>query len=150
MSNITLGGFLWAPSKDHWDDILDIIDKKYGIIHAKKYKFSSVDDLERVIIKLYENDNVPLDKIKRVKVKLLKKYEPVCVNFFFQVDKDQLHQHNDRYIVPEVIEMKKNIRKKYRDNIDNYKRDIIIHISDNAKQTTYVNNLIDNYIKKKK
>ena len=149
MSTIILGGFLWAPSIEYWDDIIDIIDKKYGILHIKKYKFSSVDDLERVILKLYENDNVPIDKIKKVKVKLLKKYQPICVNFYFEVNKDKLVEHKGRYIVPEVIDMKKSIRKKYRNNINNYKRDIIIHISDNSKQTSYVDNLISNYIRKK-
>ena len=44
--------------------------------------------------------------------------------------------------------MKRSIRKTYRDYIKNYKRDIILHISDNKVQTSFVDNLVDNYIKK--
>lgn len=149
MSDIILGGFLWAPSEKYWDDILNIIDKRYGLIHVKKYKFGSTYDLEKVILKLYENDNVPLEKIKKVKVKQLKKYDPVCINFYFQVKKNDVNMHNNKISVPDVIDMKREIRRKYRDNIQNYKRDIIIHISDNPKQTSFVDNLIENYIRKK-
>ena len=145
MTEIILGGFLWAPSIEYWNDILDIIDENYKIIRVKKYKFGSFEDLERVIIRLYENDkSAPLNKIKKIKIATLKEYEPVCLNFYFKVK-----SNGNVKKIPDVIEMKKMIRHKFRDNIRNYKRDIIIHISDNPKQTSFVDNLIDNYIRKK-
>ena len=143
MNEIVLGGFLWAPSIEYWDDILKIIDERYELINTKKYRFSSFEDLERVIIKLYENDrSAPLDKIKKVKIKSLKKHPSVCLNFYFKIPLDTNYKEN-------VINMKKEIRNKYKSHIENYRRDIIIYISDNEKQTSFIDNLIDNYIKKK-
>lgn len=146
---IILGGFLWAPSKQYWHDIIDFISKDYEIIRIKKYKFASMKDLERVIIKLYEDDNIPLDKIKKVKVKALDQYAPVCLNFYFKIKNPITEDYHGRMIVPEVIKMKQQIRKKYKKHINNYKKDIIIHISDNPQQTDSVDNLIDSYIRKK-
>ena len=156
MSEVIFGGFLWAPSRKYWKEILSIIDKKYELIHTKKYRFESHADLERVIIKLYEKDTVPIERIKKIKIKSLKAYDPVCLNFYFRVklgpfstlvEKGQNKKDMDK-ITKDVIKMKRSIRKSYRDYIKNYKRDIILHISDNKLQTSFVDNLVDNYIKK--
>lgn len=141
---IILGGFLWAPSRKYWKEILNIINTQYKLTRVKKYKFASFEDLEKMIIKLYENDkSAPLDKIKKVKIKSLREFEPVCINFYFKVP------HFDKNKSLEVIGMKKRIRNEYRDRITNYKKDIILHISDNSKQTVFINDLINYYIIKK-
>ena len=145
MSEVIFGGFLWAPSRKYWGEILSIIDKKYEIIHTKKYRFASHDDLERVIVKLYEKDTVPMTRIRKVKIKSLKAYDPVCLNFYFKVKMDNNKKDE---ITKDVINMKRQIRKSYKGYIKNYKKDIILHISDNELQTSFVDNLIDNYIKK--
>ena len=144
MSEIIFGGFLWAPSKKYWKEILAIIDKKYGLIHTKKYRFETHDDLERVIVKLYEKDKVCLDRVRQIKIKSLKEYDPVCLNFYFKVSSSK----DEQEITKNVIKMKRSIRKEYRGYITNYKKDIILHISDNKMQTSFVDNLVENYIRK--
>jgi len=139
-------GFLWAPSKNFWTEIIKEISEKYKVTRTKVYKFSTVQDLENLILRLYRNDHVSMNRIKNVKLKLLKQYQPICLNFQIYVPTPENQGHGIYSIEPNVIKMKNDIRKKYRDNIPGYKRDIIMHISDNSIQTSFVDDIITNAI----
>lgn len=146
-NKVILGGFMWAPSQPYWKDILNVISQNYEIIKVKKYKFHTFDDLANSILRLYKHDNVNLNKIIDNKIELLKHYEPVCLNFYFKVNKKEFKEskHGKKSIA--VITMKHDIREKYKSKIHNYTRDVIIHISDNAEQTEFVYSLLNKYIK---
>lgn len=143
-----LGGFLWAASMDYWEDILHIIEEKYPIIYVKKYKFDSTESLGKMIFHLYKNDQIPMKKVKKVKIKSLKELPPICINFFIRVDNPAYTLYRNQYVIKDVIDMKNDIRKQFRELIPNYKHDIILHISDNSEQTEYIHTLIEKYIRK--
>lgn len=146
-----LGGFVWGSAEAYWDKIIKQLSENYQLISIKKYKFSSTTDLERMITKLYENDRVSMNKIKNVKIRLLKKYKPVCLNFFFKVNNPTFEVDNRGILViPDVIKTKMEIRNRFKHRIDGYRHDIIIHISDNSDQNQFIHNLINKYIKKKR
>jgi len=140
---IYLSGFIWGSAKDYWPNIIRYISKHYQITFVKKYKFHTYKDLSNMIIKLYKHDNVSLSKIKKYKIKSLENYAPVCLNVQFYVPNPNLISGTRDMFEKDVFEMKKNIRKKYRNKVKNYVRDNIIHISDNQKQNKFIDNIIN-------
>jgi hypothetical protein len=142
------GGFLWAPSEEYWHNIMRHISSNFQITYIKKYKFETSHDLEKMIIKLYKYDHVPMERIKNVKIANLMKFAPKCLHFQFWVPNPENVGRGNHIIEPNVINMKNSIRRKYRKYITNYKRDIIIHISDNVIQTGFIDDIINRTIHK--
>ena len=138
-----LGGFLWAPSEKFWPNIIRNISSKYQITYIRKYKFHSHDDLRRMIVKLYKNDNVSMRKVEKYKISALENYPPTCLHFQLYISDPNLIRKKHDIIEPNVIAMKRSIRKKYKGRIVGYSKDIIIHISDNKKQTSFIDNIIN-------
>ena len=139
-------GFLWAPSKQYWNKIIRDISSKYQIIHTKKYKFNSSHDLENMIIWLYKNDHVSMTQVRTNKIETLMKYPPICLHFEFYVNKPEIKGLGVYAVEPNVIKMKNAIRKKYRKYIENHDRYVIIHISDNIIQTSFIDDIINKAI----
>ena len=149
-NSIILGGFIWAPAIKYKDEILEQLGQKYELLNYKKYSFVSFDHLERVIVKLYENDDVSMDYISNYKIKRLREYKPECINFCIKINNPKFSKakHNNQMVINSIIKLKNKIRDKYKHEISDYKRDIIIHISDNQKQTNFVTDLLEKHIKK--
>jgi|SRR5579863_4324521 len=136
-------GFLWAPAEKYWNNIIRYISSKYQITLVRKYKFKTFHDLENMIMKLYRHDPVSITSIKNVKLKLLSKYSPICLQFQIYVNEIEMIPRGRHNIADKgVLKMKKEIRKRYRSKIVGYQTDIIIHISDNDEQTECINKLI--------
>ena len=146
---IFFSGFLWAPSEEYWHCIIRRISKKYQLTYVRQYKFHSHEDLRNMIIKLYKYDNVSLKKIKKHKIATLENYQPKCLHFQIYVSNPEFIPSKHGVIEPNVISMKRSIRKKYKKKIDNYITDIIIHISDNQIQTKFIDNIVNNEIIRK-
>lgn len=130
---------LWNPTLFQYKEILNnipnIIEKK-EIIIAKEC-------LDKYIFDIYKFDkrcshNIVLPP----KIKKLKEYNNKHLIVKFIID-NPTYKNN---ICEEVVELKEFIRKKYKTNIKNYTRDIIIHIADDFKQSKYIwEKNIDNF-----
>ena len=139
-------GFLWAPSEEYWHYIIRRISKQYQVTHVRQYKFHTHDDLRNMIVRLYKYDDVNIKKIKKHKIAALEKYQPKCLHFQIYVPNPEFTHSKHGIIEPNVIDMKRSIRRKYKKKIDNYITDIIIHISDNQKQTKFIDDIVNNSI----
>jgi hypothetical protein len=142
MAGVCFYGFLWAPCEQWWPQILKSIAEKYQLVKTKKYKFQSHKDLSNMILKLYKHDDVNLDLIKKVKIEALKGYPPRCMHFRFLVNNPEYIPRGNSRADKAVLKLKKSIRKEYKDKVTGYRRDIIIHISDNPGQSNIVDDLI--------
>lgn len=141
-----LSGFLWAPSEPYWPNIIRKISSKYQITSIQKYKFHTYKELKIMVIRLYKHDNVSMTQIKNNKLKTFKKYPPVCIAFQIYISEPNISEGKHDVIETDVMNLKKKIRKKYKSKIEDYIFDVIIHISDNTKQTKFVDNIINKAI----
>ena len=122
---------LWNPtlfqSKEILQDIPNIIEKKEISI--------SNDYLHKYIFDIYKFDtrcshNIVLPP----KIKKLKEYNNKHLIVKFIID-NPTYKNN---ICIEAVNLKEIIRKKYKSNIKNYTRGMMIHIADDLKQSKYI------------
>lgn len=137
---------LWNPtifqSEKILQDIPNIIEKNEIIIPKEK--------LHEYIFDIYKLDTrCSHNTVLPPKIQLLKEYEDRHLMVKFKID-NPTYSNN---ICNQVVELKERIRKKYKSNIKNYIKDIMIHMADNFEQSKYIweknVKLMINSIKKK-
>lgn len=141
-----LSGFLWSPIEKYWPNIIRKISKSYQITFVEKYKFHTHKGLQNMVIRLYKYDNVSMKRVKNNKLRTFAKYPPVCMSFQIYIPKPHISKGKRDTIEKHVVSLKRKIRKKYKSKIDDYVFDVIIHISDNPKQTKFIDDIINKAI----
>ena len=113
--------------------------KKYEIISTVDY--ANVRNFNEYVRNLYKIDDINKWKVER-KISLMDKY-PKNIRIIDIIIKNPEFRKkgNKNLISVKVEELKRIIRKKYSNNIDNYFHDIIIHIGDNFNHTSRSRNL---------
>ena len=109
------------------NDIPNIIEKKEIIIPKKK--------LHDIIFDIYKLDTRCTHHI--VLPRKIKKFQEYNENHYlikFRIDNPTFNNN----LCKEAIQLKEKIRKKYKSNVTNYIRDIIIHVADNYEQSNYI------------
>ena len=139
-------GFLWSPSKLLWKNIIKDINESNQVIKYLIYDFDDLDTFENNIINIYKTDDISIDKIKNIKLNSMKKYTYTFLYFEIKIDNPKYRIKNNGSDISQVVEhIKLNIRNKYKDKINNYIHDIIIHITDNSLQTTEIQTIIKTF-----
>ena len=130
---------LWPPVEKFFNEIEKIIKKKYEIISTVDY--ANVRNFNEYVRNLYKIDDINKWKVER-KISLMDKY-PKNIRIIDIIIKNPEYRKkgNKNLISVKVEELKRIIRKKYSNNIDNYFHDIIIHIGDNFNHTSRSRNL---------
>lgn len=126
---------IWNPALKFEKEILENIP---NIIEIKKLKINN-DIISSFIYKVYELDTrCSHDIVLPKKIDELKKYnsEHLMIKFYFD---DILTYEND--VCKEAIKIKENIRNTFKTKLDNYIRDIIIHVADNYEQSKHIWNI---------
>ena len=59
---INFSGFIWGPSLNYYEDILNIINNNHTIFHFYKYKFDNKNDFEKSILDIYTTDDIDQTK----------------------------------------------------------------------------------------
>jgi len=146
MSENTFSGFLWSPSELLWTSIINKINESYQVIRYSIYNFEDYDIFENNIINIYKTDDSSIDKIKNIKLNSMKKYKYTFLYFEIKIDNPKYRIKGNGSNISQVVEhIKLNIRNKYKNKINNYIHDIIIHITDNLLQTKEIQTIIKNF-----
>lgn len=131
-------GFLWSPARHLWEPILSEINKEYRIEKFHIYDFEEHRNiLEQCVIDIYETDDISIDKIKNVKLASMRKFSNEFLMFYVDVGDPQYRkkQSTGNNISRVVERIKKKVREGYKDRVNGYIHDVIIHVADNDTQT---------------
>ena len=122
---------LWNPTLFQSEKILqnipNIIDKK-EIIVPKEILHGYIFDIYKLDTRCSHNIVLP------PKIKKLREYNDKHLIVKFKIDNPQYTNK----ICNQAVKLKEMIRNKYKSNIKNYIKDIIIHIADNFEQSKYI------------
>lgn len=136
--------FLWPPVESLFEVITQDISLKYKILET--VDFELVSDIENFVYDIYSTDDVEKDKID-YKINHIKyknnKIRMIKVNIGNPKFRKKEKTNTD--ISVKIENLKEHIRSTYKEKIDNYVYDNIIHISDNFHQTSEINRLIKRY-----
>jgi hypothetical protein len=139
----TFSGFLWSPSELLWTNIIDEINHNHQVIKYLIYNFDDYEIFENNIINIYKTDDISIDKIKNIKLNSMKNYKYTFLYFEIKIDNPKYRIKGNGSNISQVVEhIKLNIRNKYKNKIDNYIHDIIIHITDNLLQTKEIQTIV--------
>lgn len=122
---------LWNPtlfqSEKILEDIPNIIEKK-EIVVPKEILHDYIFDIYKLDTRCSHNIVLP------PKIKKLKEYNDNHLIVKFKIDNPQYTNN----ICNQAVNLKEIIRNKYKSNIKNYIKDIIIHIADNFEESKYI------------
>jgi hypothetical protein len=130
-------GILWPPAQEYFDEILYALEG-YAIIQ-NYYDFDMSNHAEEFIRSVYGTDDtepwIIRDKIKRIQDENEKKCR--IVHFIYEEPDFRIKRYGhtiSRY----GVQTKQKIREAFKDKIDRYVYDVVIHTTDNFTQTEAV------------
>lgn len=135
---------LWPPVQDYFDEITQVIASEYEVVECNDYEYSE-ETFERLVRGIYNIDDIEQWKIEK-KISYMKQHIPKRVRLLklYLVGPDfRLKQVNGASISQVGEFIKGVIRNNYKDKIENYFYDIIIHTGDNFKQNRYISKLFN-------
>tara|TARA_B100000886_G_scaffold339921_1_gene306968 strand:+ start:6 stop:1820 length:1815 start_codon:yes stop_codon:yes gene_type:complete len=123
---------LWNPTLFQSDKIL----KEIPNIIEKKYIEIPKDKLHDYIFDIYKYDlRCSHNRVLPPKIKKLKEYDTKHLIVKFKIDNPYFTRSN---ICRQAIKLKENIRRKYKSNIKNYVKDIMMHVADDFNQSKFI------------
>ena len=130
---------LWPPVSQYFDEIEKFIKEKYTVYSSKDYK--DIPEFNTYIKSLYKIDDIKDWKVD-LKIKGMSAYSKDIRIIKIEIPEPKFRKkENGQLISKEVEILKKQIRESYKEKIDNYFHDIIIHIGDNYSHTKQSENL---------
>ena len=149
--NWNFSGFIWGPTKKYTDEILEYINNRYPVLHYYTYTFNNKTEFSDSVLDIYTTDDIAMEKVKNVKIKNMINHSLSYTYFKFYIDNPNFRKKTNGNTISKVVEsLKKQIREEYKSKINNYVYDIIIHITDNHKQTNAIEQIMNKYKKHKK
>ena len=131
---------LWPPVSQYFDEIEKFIMEKYTVYSSKNYK--DIPEFNTYIKDLYKIDDIKDWKVD-LKMKGMSAYPKDIRVIKIEILEPKFRQKaNGQLISSEVEILKKKIRESYKEKIDNYFHDIIVHIGDNYSHTKQSKNLL--------
>lgn len=121
---------LWPPAQQFTDEVKETIASRYPIIAEATHK--TIPEFSKFIEAVYLSDDIEEWKIQK-KIYHMKAWPPEISAIAFLIDKPgyRTKTRTESYLSDTVAALKKEIRDKYRKQIDGYVHDIVIHIGDN-------------------
>ncbi len=138
---------LWPPVQNYFEEITNSLALKYNMLDSYNIDFKDKDKFKEFTFSIYESDDIADWKIEKklsgfeqyqLKVKVI---EIEIIDPRFR--KKELNNHD---ISQEVELIKKMYRKIYKDKVENYFYDIIMHIGDNYYHTREIAKVLKRYI----
>jgi len=131
---------LWPPVSQYFNEIEKFIKKKYTVYSSVDYK--GITEFTSYIKALYQIDDIKRWKVD-LKIKGMSAYPKDIRIIKIEIPQPKFRKKANGQIISEVVEtLKKQIRESYKEKIDNYFHDIIIHIGDNYSHTKQSQNLL--------
>lgn len=133
---------IWSPAQNYFDDITNELGKMYPLISYQDYEYKE-ETFSRLVKGVYHIDDIEDWKVQK-KIEYMQPTANKVVRVVkLDVDSPQFRlKAKTSGTLSQVGEyIKSYIRGKYKDKLDNYFYDIIIHIGDNFEQNEYVDKL---------
>ena len=136
---------LWGAAVHCHEDISADIAAKYEILHSQDIALSD-EQYHGFIRAIYQIDDIDPWKVS-LKIKLLTEHESKIRFLQFRIPSPSFRpaQRTGSYLCDNSAALKRELRKKYRDSITNYYKDIIIHIGDNERHNQAILNIVNAY-----
>jgi hypothetical protein len=130
---------LWPPVSKYFDEIEKFIKEKYTVYSSTDYK--DITEFNTYIKALYKIDDIKDWKVN-LKIKGMSAYPKDIRVIKIEIPEPKFRKKENGQLISEEVEtLKKQIRESYKEKIDNYFHDIIIHIGDNYSHTKQSKNL---------
>jgi hypothetical protein len=137
---------LWPPIQSYFEEIKNSLKLKYNLLDSYEIEFDDKEKFKEFTFGMYESDDIDEWKIEKklsgfeqhhLKIKVI---EIGIINPKFR--KKELNNHD---ISQEVEAIKKLYRNLYKDKVENYFYDIIMHIGDNYHHTREIAKVLKRY-----
>jgi len=135
---------LWSPIKKYFDEIEKSLSNKYNVI--KSYDLDIKKDFKKFVFDIYSSDDIDDWKIEK-KLSGFKDYGNTIRVVEIEIINPRFRRKevNNHDISQEVEAIKKEYRTKYKDKVNNYFYDIIMHIGDNYHHTREIAKVLEQY-----
>ena len=131
---------LWPPVSQYFNEIEKYIKDKYTVYSSKDYK--GISEFNTFIKALYKIDDIKDWKVD-LKIKGMSAYPKDIRVIKIEIPEPKFRKKENGQIISEKVETLKNqIRESYKQKLDNYFHDIIIHIGDNYSHSKQSQNLL--------
>ena len=127
---------LWNPAEKFYNEIENIIKKDFTIILNKEHK---INNMKTFVDKIYELDVRCHKPYLPKKIETLEKYKQEIKFLLILIDNPKYDKQN---VSNTAVQLKEKIRSEYKPKIENYYKDIIIHISDNSNEAENIYRLV--------
>lgn len=140
---INFTGVIWAPAEHLKTEILSDLKRFGTVLDVKTYSYSE-PQYENIVRKIYSIDDIAEWKIEK-KLEHMKECMPQLTVFhiIFEDPMFRIKESSNMPISRTVERTKKNIRLRYREKIDNYFFDTILHIADNEIQSRFMDCVVE-------
>lgn len=130
---------IWSPAIHLADEIINDLSGYGSVSNVRKYSCTE-REYEKIIRKIYSIDDIAKWKID-TKVDFFKKHssEFVCADVLFPYHNFKMNNSNTDIVSSVCLNAKKETRSIYKDRIENYIYDVILHACDNFRQTDLMN-----------
>lgn len=124
---------LWPPVANYFDEIEEFIKEKYTVKSSEDYK--DISNFTTYIKALYQIDDIKDWKVD-LKIQGMSDFQKDIRIIKIEIPEPNFRKKSNGQLISQKVEaLKKEVRNIYKDKIENYFHDIIIHIGDNFDHT---------------
>lgn len=133
---------LWSPAKSYFEEITNHLSLWGDIVGVADYQLDSFT-YNQLVKKVYAIDDIADWKVDYKIEKMARgdEYKIRVVKLLLRTTNFRLKGKTLNTLSTEGEEIKKSIREAYKNRIENYFHDIIIHMGDNLYQNEYMERL---------
>ena len=127
---------LWNPAEKYYNEIENIIKKDFTILFNSE---KSINNMKTFVDKVYELDVRCHKPYLPKKIEILEKYKQKVKFLMILIDNPKYDKQNVSHT---AVHLKEKIRSEYKQKIEDYYKDIIIHVSDNSVEAENIYRLV--------
>lgn len=139
-------GIVWPPAFNYANDILLDIKKTYNIYECKDLFFTDKEKFKEFVFDIYNIDNISNEKIIK-KIEIFNKYPLKIKVFKFSAFVNDYVRRvvNDKCMaIPYSINKEKeSLRKQFKNRVEDYYYDTILHMNDTQYDFLKIEELIE-------
>lgn len=137
-------GVLWNVSKEFYKEMMKKIAIENPVIQIRKYNMG--DKYIEFLRKCYQDDvseGYLTQKVDRIEIAPNRD----MIVFVTKIDNPEYDydENKDKYPCKQISELKKKIRGEYSKKVENYFYDVLLHMSDDMKETEKMKNILCEY-----
>lgn len=140
-------GIIWPPAYDIVDDIVEEMKKTVDVTGIGEFELESKEELGEFIRSIYNTDDTVAsqieDKVERMQQE--NTYKIKLVEFYMNNPEFYIKRYGHT-ISRKGRELKTKIREQFRNQVNGYIFDIILHTADNYFQSEEVRNVVKRYL----